>query len=193
MSYHVNAYHSESGPKQDETSGSSKKRHGEIRRHKPFTRRTCPPSRGSIFSKRDLQRAVSPSPRLTPAPRSANLAKRGGGDTHRAMKMNVRRQRKGGGGGLQSWKRRGETDRSTHRDTEFGDRQRHAHSDRERWEGERETKREREREREEGGGGAYSVVACFSHLSIDHASVSRRGKRGREGRDVLSLCMVIVV
>ena len=41
-----------------------------------------------------------------------------------------------------------------------------------------------------GGGGGYSFVACLSHLTIDHASLSRR--RGG-GVVVVGLLLVILI
>ena len=58
------------------------------RKHRPFKPRTCPPCRGSSFSNRDLRRVISLSPRLTPAPRSAKLGRRGGGLDLQGIEVN---------------------------------------------------------------------------------------------------------
>ena len=44
-----------------------------------------------------------------------------------------------------------------------------------------------------GGGGAYSFIACLSHLIIDHAPLSRRRKGGERGRRVLVYCLALVI
>ena len=92
----------------------------------------------------------------------------------------------GGGGGVGKAKGKGEGE------SKGGD-VISAEDEERRREGVARIKVRRRRRRAGGGGGAYSFVACLCHLTIDHASLSRRSAVPTPNRDTSNIWALITL